>query len=281
MSADVAGTVPAASRWSRERPAQLAGLALVLIAGGAWAALALDPGIMRSSMPGMDGTATMAGMGRMGPTITAGAAVSFVAAWAVMMAAMMLPSAVPMIGLYATVRTKMSARSGRPAVATTGFASMYLLVWALTGIPVYLVAAELAKLSANHPGLHRAGPYAVAGVLVAAGAYQLSRMKAACLTACRGPLQFLSERWRHGVTGTLRVGAEHALYCLGCCWALMVVLVAAGAMGLAWTLLVAALVFMEKVVPGGDGASRFIGAALVLLGAVVAVHSSVLHQIRL
>lgn len=252
----------------------------MLVAASAWATITLDPGVMSSSMPGMDASGSMTGMG-MGPSASAGAAVAFVAAWAVMMAAMMLPSAVPMIGLYATVRTRMSARSGRPAVATTGFAATYLVVWTLTGIPVYAAAAGLAKLTASHPGLHRAGPYAVAAVLVAAGAYQLSPVKLACLRACRGPLQFLAQRWRPGVTGTLRVGAEHAAYCLGCCWALMIVLVAAGAMGLAWTLLVAALVFMEKVLPGGDRASRFIGAALVLLGAVVAIHSSMLHQIRL
>lgn len=279
VSADVAGAVPTASRGLRERPARLAGAALVLAAGAAWLAVAFDRGIMTSSMPGM-GSGSMSGMA-MGPTVTAGAAAAFVGAWTVMMAAMMLPSAVPMVGLYATVRTSMSARSGRPAVATTGFAATYLIVWALTGIPVYAVAAGLAKLSAGHPGLHRAGPYAVAGVLAAAGVYQFSGLKAACLRACRGPLQFLSHRWRHGVAGTLRVGAEHAAYCLGCCWALMVVLVAAGAMGLAWTLLVAALVFVEKILPGGDRASRFIGAALVILGAAVAVHSSVLHQIRL
>ena len=281
MSADVAGSLPAASRRLGERTAQLVGAALVLLAGAAWAAIALDPGIMTSAMPGMDGAGSMSGMGATGPTFTAGAAGAFVGSWTVMMAAMMLPSAVPMIGLYATVRTKMSARSGRPAVATTGFAATYLVVWALTGIPVYAVAAELARLSAAHPGLHRAGPYAVAGVLVVAGAYQQSGLKAACLRACRGPLQFLSQRWRHGTTGTLRCGAEHAVYCLGCCWALMIVLVTAGAMGVAWTLLVAALVFVEKVLPGGDQASRFIGAALVLLGAAVAIHSSVLHQIRL
>ena len=281
MSAEVAGSLPAASGRMRQRPAQMAGAALVLTAGVAWAVIALDPGIMASSMPGMDPAGSMPGMGSTGPTITAGAAAAFLGAWTVMMAAMMLPSAVPMIGLYATVRTSMSARSGRPAVHTTGFAAVYLAVWSLTGVPVYVVAAEVAKLSARHPGLHRAGPYAVAGVLVGAGAYQLSPVKLACLRACRGPLQFLSQRWRHGVTGTLRVGAEHAVYCLGCCWALMVVLVAAGAMGLAWTLLVAALVFVEKVLPGGDRASAFIGAALVVLGAMVAIHSGVLHQIRL
>jgi predicted metal-binding membrane protein len=155
------------------------------------------------------------------------------------------------------------------------FALIYLALWAATGIPVYL--GSLLVEAAAPAGLVAHG---VAAVLLAAGLFQFSPLKQRCLRACRSPLGFLLGHWRPGYRGTLALGWAHALYCLGCCWALMVVLVAAGAMGLPWVLLIAALVAAEKLLPGGQWIARGIGAALVLLALAVAVRPDLVTMLR-
>ena len=117
-------------------------------------------------------------------------------------------------------------------------------------------------------------------MLVVAGAFQLSALKRVCLRRCRSPLGFLLGHWREGWRGSLALGWSHALYCLGCCWALMLVLVGAGAMGLAWVLLVAAVVAAEKVLAGGEWIARATGLALVLLGVAVAVRPGLALALR-
>jgi predicted metal-binding membrane protein len=207
----------------------------------------------------------------MAPTL--GEAVAYVAAWAVMMAAMMLPSAAPMIGLYAaTQRTTSSAPARGAAVAA--FASAYLALWAVTGLPIYLASVALMAVSP------RTLAYVTAGVLIVAGAFQFSPWKQVCLRHCRSPLGFLLGHWRAGWRGGVAMGWAHACYCLGCCWALMVVLVVAGAMGLAWVLLIACVVAAEKLLPRGEWIARATGAALVLLGAAVAMRPGVAAALR-
>src|SRR5262249_14407952 len=172
----------------------------------------------------------MAGMG-MAMATSLAAGIAYVAAWTVMMTAMMLPSALPMIGLYAaTLRNTGSAASRAIRVAL--FALVYLALWALTGVPIYFGSVVLGAIDAGMLA------YVVAGVLVVAGIFQLSSLKQVCLRHCRSPLGFLFGHWRAGWQGGLAMGRAHALYCLGCCWALMVVLVVAGAMGLPWVLLI-------------------------------------------
>jgi len=156
----------------------------------------------------------------------------------------------------------------------TAFTLVYLALWAATGVPMYLASAALDRLQA--PGL----AYVVAAVLVVAGLFQLSPLKQICLRHCRSPMGFFLGHWRDGWPGTLRMGWSHALYCLGCCWALMVVLVAAGAMGLAWVLLIAVAVTVEKLAPGGPWIARAFGAALVVLGLVVAVRPGLALALR-
>jgi predicted metal-binding membrane protein len=112
-------------------------------------------------------------------------------------------------------------------------------------------------------------PYALAIVLLAAGTYQFSSLKRMCLHACQSPLGFLMGNWQSGHFGALKMGLKHALYCIGCCWGLMVVLVAAGAMALNWVLLIAVLVFAEKLFPYGEWTARVIGAALIIVGLLV------------
>jgi predicted metal-binding membrane protein len=176
-----------------------------------------------------------------------------------MMAAMMLPSAAPMIGLYAATQRAATSAAAR-TLAVTAFTLMYLAVWAATGVPIYL--AGLALMAVGPTAL----AYVTAGVLVAAGVYQLTPLKRVCLRHCRSAIGFLMGHWRDGM------GWAHAWYCVGCCWALMVVLVVAGAMGIRWVLLIAGLVAAEKLLPRGEAIARLTGAALVLLGLAVAVH---------
>ena len=194
---------------------------------------------------------------------------AYVGGWGVMMAAMMLPSALPMISLYgATQRKQAGAETNGVPVAL--FTLVYLAVWTATGVPVYLASTLAGGLP----------PYAVAAVLVVAGVYQWTPLKQVCLRACRSPLGFLLGHWRPGRRGSVALGAAHAMYCLGCCWALMVVLVAAGAMGLPWVLLIAAVVAAEKLLPGGEWTARAIGVALVALGVAVALHPELVAALR-
>jgi predicted metal-binding membrane protein len=233
---------------------------LLVITAGAWVHVV-------TAMHGGD----MAGMDMvMAPTLADGAA--YVVAWAVMMAAMMLPSALPMIGLYAA--TQKGAKRSAKIVAVALFALVYVGLWALSGVPVY--AASLALMAVTADTL----AYVVAAVLVLAGVFQLTPLKQVCLRHCRSPIGFLLGHWRAGWTGALAMGWAHAVYCLGCCWALMVVLVVAGAMGLPWVLLIACAVAAEKLLPRGESIARLTGVALVLLGVVVAVRPMLAAALR-
>jgi predicted metal-binding membrane protein len=173
-------------------------------------------------------------------------------AWMAMMAAMMLPSAAPIVLLY-------GRRSD--TVDSTLLMTGYLLVWALVGVAAYAVDMRVGD----------PGDAAVGAVLIAAGIYQLTPLKTACLKRCRNPLDFLVTHWRSGRVGALRLGAEHGAYCVGCCWALTAVLVVAGAMGLVWVVAIAAAVAAEKLLPAGQWLGRVGGIALVAGGIVVAL----------
>jgi predicted metal-binding membrane protein len=173
--------------------------------------------------------------------------IAFLAAWTLMMTAMMAPSAAPLVLLY--------ARPGRARLLLG-----YLAVWAAAGIPVYAIAKSVDLMDVP------AG--AVAIVLAAAGAYQFTPLKDVCLRACRNPLDFIALRWGRGA---FRLGAEHGIYCVGCCWALMAVLVGAAAMSLAAAGLIAVLVFAEKVLPGGKRNARIAGVGLLAAALYVLV----------
>jgi len=207
----------------------------------------------------------------MAPTVLDG--LVYVAGWTVMMAAMMLPSALPMIGLYATTQ-RSAGGPARKILAVALFTLVYLGVWAATGVPMYFASTWLAASNAQ------ALRYGIAAVLVVAGIFQISPLKQMCLRHCRSPLGFFLGHWRAGWRGSLAMGWAHAMYCLGCCWALMVVLVVAGAMGLPWVLLISAAVAAEKLLPGGSWIARGVGVALVLLGLVVAIRPDVATALR-
>ncbi len=192
----------------------------------------------------------------------------FLGGWTLMMAAMMLPSAAPMVLLHrVSVRSTGALRS---VAHSSVFVAGYLLVWASTGVVVWL-AGRIAMDIVPAP----ARPYGVAVVLLASGVYQLTPLKRACLRACRTPADFLVTHWHGGRSGALRLGVAHGVYCLGCCWALMAVFAGAGAMGLVWALAIAAAVFAEKLLPRGMLVARVIGAALIMSGLVVAARPEI------
>lgn len=242
----------------------LVGLGLTAVTLAAWA------GVLAQSRPGNGAMA-----GPMAPGFQLGVLAGFVIAWLVMMAAMMLPSAAPLVLLYRV------AGPGARAINTVFLSSGYLLVWAAFGLPVFGVQQALTAAASNGSMLERALPYAVAVVLGLAGLYQFTRLKEACLRQCRSPLDFMVQRWRGaGPFAALRLGIEHGAYCVGCCWGLMAVLVVAGSMSLAWVTLIALLVFIEKVLPFGRRAGQLSGGLLILLALAVAIRPGVAALLR-
>jgi predicted metal-binding membrane protein len=183
-----------------------------------------------------------------------------------------------MIALYRTVARRRDC--GPVAGRTAMFALPYAAVWALAGIPVYGSTVWINTLTRSHRWAHEAAPYAVAGSLLGAGIYQFTPLKRMCLANCRNPLNFLVTHWRPGLAGAARIGLAHAAYCLGCCALLMVVLVVAGAMGLAWVLLIAGAVALEKLGSRWPASPTLAGGALLALGAAAALHPSLVSDLR-
>jgi predicted metal-binding membrane protein len=206
-------------------------------------------------------------------------AATFTAQWGLMMAAMMLPSAAPMILLYRTVSRRLGTAGDR-VVPASAFAAVYLVVWCLSGVPVYGAYLAVSRLMDAWPGFAAAVPWAVAAVLVTAGLYQMSAAKRVCLRHCEAPLGFLMRRWRSGYAATLELALRHAVYCVGCCWALMTILVAAGAMSMAWVVVITLVVFAEKVLPDGWRTARIVGIALIALGIAIALRPELAERVR-
>ena len=237
----------------RDRRLVLAGLAGLAVL--AWLYLAWDAATMASMAPADHGLVPTPGH----------AALTF-AMWAAMMVGMMVPSAAPAVLLYASMARRTRER-GAPFPGVWVFALGYLAAWTpfsavATALQVALERAALLSPMAEAEGRWLAGP-----LLLAAGAWQWLPVKAACLRHCRSPFQFFLARWRPGARGALAMGLEHGLFCLGCCWALMLLLFVVGAMSLAWVALIAGFVLVEKLVPFGPATGRAAGVVLVLLGA--------------
>ncbi len=227
-----------------------------------------------SGMQGMEGMASMAASGMAEAGWTLDAFISFLVAWTVMMAAMMFPASAPMLLWFRKVYSQRRQQGGG-FVPTSVFASGYLLVWTTVGVVAWVLVQLGSDLATDLDAGNRAtwAPIALGATLVVAGLYQLTPLKRVCLDHCRSPLGFVMRHWRDGHVGALRMGVVHGAYCLGCCWALFVVLVAAGVMSLAWMLLLTAVVFAEKVLPVGRWGPRAAGGAFLLLGVVVAAGS--------
>ncbi len=244
---------PAAALWTADggrRPLLTVVLPVLAVAAVAWTITARGGDSMMLAAPG------------------------FLAAWLVMMTAMMLPAVAPVVGLYA-----LAARRGLVA-AVPVFVAGYLGVWALTGVPAYLVSRVVADpLMAGEAWVGRL----VGATLLGAAAYQLTPLKAACLRRCRSPLSFYLTR-RTSLSRPDRAflaGAQHGVFCLGCCWALMAVLVVLGGMQLGWALVLALVLSAEKLLPRGADLVRVGATAGALLGLSLLIAPSLLdHLVR-
>jgi predicted metal-binding membrane protein len=194
------------------------------------------------------------------------------AMWVVMMVGMMLPAATPMALLYAQVARK-AQRDGSALPPTAVFLSGYLLAWG--GFSVAATAAQwaLERMALLSPALVATSPALGAGLLIAAGAYQLSPWKNACLAHCRNPVMFFAEHFRPGPRGALRLGFRHGLYCLGCCAVLMGLLFVGGVMNLVWIAAITLFVLAEKLIPHGVGGGRIAGLAMIACGALLLVRA--------
>jgi len=236
---------------ARERTLILGGL--VLLAAGAWALLIWQAVTMDQI--------------RMGLTMGMGAPL-FLALWVAMMVAMMFPTAAPMILMFArTAATK--RQRGQAYVPAWVFVSAYLVVWTLFGVLAYSAAVGADKLADESRWLLNHAARLGGGVLIVAGLYQLSPLKTVCLSKCRSPLSFVLQHWRDGYSGAFRMGIQHGVYCLGCCWLLFVVLFPLGVMNIAVMAVITLLIYAEKVFPIGRQVARAAGGALVLYGLVV------------
>jgi predicted metal-binding membrane protein len=190
--------------------------------------------------------------------------------WWVMMIAMMVPSAAPMVLLFTAIKRKQGA-SVSPSIEAWVFLSGYLLIWA--GFSLVAVLAQWGLERAGLLSMAMASTSATLGgvILLAAGLYQFTPVKSACLRYCQSPVLFLSRHWRPGAVGALRMGLRHGSYCLGCCWFLMALLFVSGIMNLVWIAGIALYVACEKLLPLGRGLSRAAGVALIVSGTIVLV----------
>lgn len=205
-----------------------------------------------------------AAMPAMAPWRARDAALTF-AMWAVMMVAMMVPSAAPMILVFATFQRR-RREADAPHVGTGVFLLGYLAVWTLFSAAATAAQWGLHQAALLTPAMGVTGAWAGGAILVGAGIFQWTPLKNACLDRCRTPLSFVMTEWREGAGGALVMGFRHGAFCAGCCGMLMALLFAVGVMNLAWVAAIAAFVFVEKAVPRGRWVSRLSGAALCAWG---------------
>jgi predicted metal-binding membrane protein len=189
--------------------------------------------------------------------------VAFLGVWLVMIGAMMMPTTIPIARLFAAA----SARQPRPAVARAAFYATYVGLWSAFALIALAGDTRLHWAVDHWPWLAAHTHVILASALLLAGAYEFSPLKNACLRACRTPLATMALHYRHGAAGGWRVGIAHALSCLGCCWALMLVMFATGVGSLIWMLGLAAVMLMEKTSRVGRTLTRPVGALLLAAGA--------------
>ena len=185
--------------------------------------------------------------------------------WAVMMVAMMVPSAVPMIQGFVAVNER-RRNSSRPVIPVGVFVLGYIVAWTSFSAATALAQWGLHRAALLSPMMVSTSPILSGGLLLAAGIFQWTPLKRACLRNCRSPLTFLMSGWRDGTAGAFFMGLHHGAYCVGCCWALMVLLFVVGVMNLLWVAVIALFVIAEKVLPRGELIAHIAGVALVVVG---------------
>jgi predicted metal-binding membrane protein len=185
--------------------------------------------------------------------------------WAVMMVAMMVPSAAPMVLAFLDVNQRRQA-AGRQFVPVGIFLAGYLAIWTAYSAVATLAQWGLHKAALLSPAMAATSPVLNGGLLIVAGIFQWTPLKHMCLKGCRSPLSFLMSEWRDGKAGAFLMGLRHGSYCAGCCWVLMALLFVAGVMNLLWVALIALFVLAEKSLPRGDLLGNVAGVALVAAG---------------
>ena len=248
------------ARPGRESFALLAAITLVILL--AWAYLLA----MGWGMDHMDLGAGMAIMPRMASWQPIDLALVFLM-WAVMMVAMMLPSAAPMILLFSALRRK--REGARTAIEVSAFVGGYIALW--TGFALLATLAQWGLLEARlvSPMMQASSRWLGGGLLLGAGVYQFTSLKSACLAKCQSPLLFISSHWRPGVRGALVMGLWHGVYCLGCCWLLMLLLFVLGVMNLVWIAALSIFVLVEKTLPRQRWVSVAGGITMLAWGAAL------------
>jgi len=248
--------------WSllRNRHAVVCGaLAAVILAS--WAYLWLGAGV-EMEMKDLGSVQMMAVPPEWSPPY----AVLIFVMWMAMMAAMMLPGVTPTVLLVVSLAPGRLANSAHVPATATLFASGYLLVWCAFSLAATLLQWRLDAAGLLSETMALGNVILASTVLIAAGVYQWTPLKDACLRHCRFPANFLVRHWRRGALGAISTGAQHGLFCLGCCWMLMALLFVGGLMNLAWIAAIALLVMLEKTIPWGGRMSRLTGALLVAWG---------------
>ena len=252
---------PEAAALSR-RDLALISICIVLLTALAWAYLVHLDRQMSSSME-HDKMMEEMGMPMDMPWTAADVGFTF-AMWAVMMVGMMTPSAAPVLILFARGRGGSGEHALRWPVLM--FGAGYLAVWVVFSAAAALAQWALHVTAMLSPMMAASSPRLAGAILIGAGVYQLTPLKEACLTHCRSPLGFLMGHWRDGSAGAFRMGLQHGIYCLGCCWALMCILFVVGVMNLVWVAALTAFVLIEKIGPSGRIVSRIAGVAMIGLG---------------
>ena len=208
-----------------------------------------------------DGLMMSAMRGQLGPTYP----VLLFLMWWTMMMAMMLPSAAPAILTFGAISRKFATQTNT-LTPVAFFAAGYAAIW--TGFSLVAVALQILLSGKIMVSMMMAATSSIVGggLLIAAGIYQLSPLKSACLRKCQAPLMFLARNWRKGALGAIWMGFEHGIYCIGCCWVLMGLLFYGGVMELRWIVGLAIYVAIEKLVPAGNILSRSVGGLLIAWG---------------
>jgi len=257
--------VPALDRRLR-RDRAVVGAALLAIALVAWLYLVH----LSATMPGMD-MADMPGMAmpRAHAWDPLDVGLLFIM-WAVMMIAMMVPAAAPMVLTFAMVQRQRQEQD-RATVPTVVFLLGYALVWTAYAAVAALVQGRLHEADLLSATMASTSTRLGGALLLIAGVFQWTPLKQACLAKCRSPLSFVMSEWREGRAGAFVMGVRHGAYCVACCWALMALLFVAGVMNLLWIAGLAILVLVERVLPGGPAVSRIVGVLFLLTGVVVLV----------
>jgi predicted metal-binding membrane protein len=251
----------------RDRWVVVAPLAMVITAAWIWIVFGAGTGTTAVAMTQMAGMPDM-DMMMQRAVWTPGYASLIFAMWWVMMVAMMLPSATPMLLLFARVNRTQKVRD-RPYVATGFFAAGYLTAWGGFSLLAAGLQWGLEQLDLLGPMMTATNYWLGGVILLAAGLWQLTPLKGVCLRHCRSPLSFLAQQWRPGRLGAFRMGIEHGAYCLGCCWFLMGLLFFGGIMNLFWIAGLALFVLLEKTIPMGHWFSRIAGVCFAAWGVLL------------